>query len=193
MTNNIELIKSLLNFESSDDFYHCQIIKRKKEHPELGSNSYMVKTYFIKSFEDLDKDFEEMKCLVNFHNARVMINLNKRSFEKLAFQNLKKVTDQILNKDYISVRKSYITVCGQFSSDTDKKWIIDIDTKDDLFIKKISEYISNIYPVEDRIKSLIPTKNGFHLITKPFNVMEFKNTFPELEIHKDNPTILFIP
>jgi hypothetical protein len=159
MTNNIELIKSLLNFESSDDFYHCQIIKRKKEHPELGSNNYMVKTYFIKSFDDLDKDFEEMKCLAIFHNARVMINLNKRSFEKLAFQNLKKVTDQILNKDYISVRKSYITVCGQFSSDTDKKWIIDIDTKDDLFIKKISEYISNIYPVEDRIKSLIPTKN----------------------------------
>lgn len=47
MINNLELILPLLEFLSEDDFYHLQIIKRKKEHPELGSNSYVVKTYYI--------------------------------------------------------------------------------------------------------------------------------------------------
>ena len=28
--NNIEKIKNLLSFDSKDDFYHLQIIKRKK-------------------------------------------------------------------------------------------------------------------------------------------------------------------
>ena len=47
MIDNFELIKSLLKFESPDDFYHLQILKRKKENPELGSNSRVVKTYYV--------------------------------------------------------------------------------------------------------------------------------------------------
>ena len=41
--------------------------------------------------------------------------------------------------------------------------------------------------------SIIPTKNGLHLICRPFNVSKFKRIFPEIDIHKDNPTILFAP
>src|SRR6185437_7908359 len=99
MINNIEEIKQLLHFDSKDDFYHLQIIKRKKEHPELGANSYIAKTYYIYSIDKLEKSLPEIICLCNFHNARACINLNRRSFEKLSFQLLRKVTDQILNKD----------------------------------------------------------------------------------------------
>ncbi len=31
MINNLNQIKTLLKFDSEDDFYHLQIIKRKKE------------------------------------------------------------------------------------------------------------------------------------------------------------------
>lgn len=115
MVNNFEQIKGLLSFPSDDIFYFCQILKRKKEHPELGSNSYVVKTYYIKKLEELDFYKDEMICLAEHHNARVYISLNQRSFYKSAFQNLKKVTDQILNKDYASVRKSYASVCGMYA------------------------------------------------------------------------------
>jgi len=50
MVNNFKQIKELLEFESEDDFYHLQILKRKKEYPELGSNSATIKTYYLKSF-----------------------------------------------------------------------------------------------------------------------------------------------
>ena len=47
MTNNIDQIRSnFLKFTDPGDFYFIQVIQRKKENPELGSNSYIVKNYF---------------------------------------------------------------------------------------------------------------------------------------------------
>lgn len=196
MINNLEQIKSLLKFESGDDFYHLQIIKRKKEHPELGSNSYIVKTYYIKSIEHLDKVFPEIVNICNFHNARAGINLNRRSFEKIAFHTLKKVTDCILNKDYKSVRKAYESVCGAYSNDSNKKWIIDLDGEIQNsfdYIYNMNEIIENIEPVGHKTICRIPTKNGSHLVTIPFNIQKFKEHYSEIEVHKNNPTILYIP
>lgn len=194
MVDNFDKIKKLLEFNSDDDFYHCQIIKRKKEHPELGSNSYIVKTYYIKSPEDLDYYRDEMILLATHHNARVQINLNKRSFEKIAFHTQKKIADQLMNKDYRSVRKAYNSCCGKYSNETtDKKWILDIDNINRkqneliLFIEKECK------PEGNKYITVIPTKNGYHLITKPFDVSKFSKQFPGISIHKNNPTILYIP
>ncbi len=193
MLDNFELIKPLLQFPSEDIFFHGQILKRRKENPEIGSNSYVVKTYFIKSLEDLEFYREEMICLAKFHNARVYINLNPRSFEKTAFNTLKKVTDQIMNKDFKSVRKAYNSVCGMYS-EGDKKWIIDVDYPSQITLHEIRRILVNIAPIgEDKYIATIPTKNGFHVITKPFNVEQFKNLMPGMDIHKNNPSCLFIP
>jgi len=197
MINNIDKIKNLLKFESDDDFYFLQIIKRKKEHPELGSNSLIVKTYYIKSIEHLEKVFPEIVVLCNFHNARAGINLNKRSFEKIAFQVLRKTTDIIMNKDYSSCKSAYDSVCGTYTNETEKKWIIDIDVKDLKLIEIVRNDIKNCQPNkrEDKVIDVLETKNGYHIITKPFNLEEYMS-FSEIEavdIHKDNPTILYIP
>ncbi len=191
MIDNIEIIKQLLDFNSEDDFYHLQIIKRKKENPELGSNSYIVKTYYVTSIEYLDKKYDEIKTLCNLHNARASINLNKRSFERMAFHLMKKVCDQIMNKDFKSVRKAYESVCGSYSNETNKKWILDMDTKED-FELRISTILNPIEPVGNKVLCKIPTKNGYHLITSPFNVEKFKKLFPDVDIHKDNPTLLYM-
>lgn len=189
MINNFEQIKSLLNFDSEDTFYHLQILKRKKEHPELGSNSYVVKTYYIKSIEHLKRVFPEIKNICDFHNARAYINLNKRSFERIAYHTLKKVTDCILNKDFKSVRKAYESVCGAFSTG-DKLWIIDIDDNN-FDSSNIIEYIDKQKPIGPKVVAKIPTKSGYHLIVKPFNASLF--SMFEVDLHHNNPTILYIP
>lgn len=193
MVDNFDAVAQILKFDSEDDFYHCQILKRKKEHPELGSNSYVVKTYYIRDLWYLMYRKEEMIAIAKYHNARVCINLNRRSFEKIAFHTLRKVTDIIMNKDYKSVRKAYESVCGAHSAEKDKKWIIDVDKPflaQDLM--SVKEAIKNCQPNpgEDKMISIIPTKNGYHLITSPFNIQEAKLGY---DIHKDNPTILYIP
>jgi len=39
----------------------------------------------------------------------------------------------------------------------------------------------------------IPTKNGLHFITRPFNLMKFKEEFPTIDVHKDNCLLLYCP
>lgn len=194
MINNLEEIKKLLVFNSEDDFYHLQILKRKKEHPELGSNSLVVKAYQIKSIEHLEKLMSEIICLCDFHDARGCINLNRRSFEKMAFHLLRKVADQIMNKDYKSARKAYESVTGTYSNEEFKKWIIDIDNLDLKIVDQIASDIKNCEPNrrQSKVLSCLKTKNGWHLITSPFNMEEFRKLHPTIDVHKDNPTILYI-
>ena len=51
MIDNFDLIKTMLKFESEDDFYFAQIIQRKKDNPNgvNGSNnsSRLIKAYYI--------------------------------------------------------------------------------------------------------------------------------------------------
>lgn len=189
--NNLTAIKGLLKFDSSDDFYFLQIIKRKKDNPEIGSNSIVVKTYYLISIEHLEKLMPEIVSICDYHNARACINLNVRSFEKTAFHTLKKISDIIMNKDYKSVISAYDSVCGEFGAGKNKSWIIDIDTTDEEFIEKVKNNINGCPPLGIKIISKIPSKSGCHLISLPFDIRQFG--FPEIDIHKNNPTALYIP
>lgn len=202
MTDNFEQIMKLLKFESEDDFYHLQILKRKKEHPELGSNSQVIKTYYIRSVEHLDAVGPEIVALCDFHGARAYINLSVRSFEMVAFHTLKKVTDIIMNRDYKSVRNAYDSVCGAYATGKEKRWVIDLDEADQVsplmcaFIEYRCEPITKLTPdgslENSKCLDIIPTKNGIHLITKPFNLEKFKREYPGIDVHKNNPTVLYI-
>jgi len=149
---------------------------------------------------------DEIILLCDFHNARAYLNLNRRSFEAMAFQVLKKTSDQIFNRDFYSVRKAYESVVGAINNETkdNKTWVIDVDTKDSGQIQTISEIIENCEPNLRRNHVLfqIPTKNGVHLITRPFNVKQFTDACNPLigtgfldevpDIQKNNPTILYM-
>ena len=42
-----------------------------------------------------------------------------------------------------------------------------------------------------KIIATIPTKNGWHLITKPFNRKQFSDKYPEIDVQINNPTLLY--
>jgi len=50
MINNFDLLSKFITPETEDDFWFVQILKRKKEHPELKSNSYYTNTKGCKIF-----------------------------------------------------------------------------------------------------------------------------------------------
>ena len=214
MVNNLEQIKNLLKFEDKNDFYFVQVLKRSKENPDLGSNNYVVKTYYIKSIKGLDRDFPEMVCLANFHNARVYINLNKRNFKKCALKTVRCILDQIENEAESHIPSAFNTVCGKLSNKNDKKWILDYDELDTDKLKEVEQFINTLKPEKDGSKledvirihdnievdnelvdiyGIVPTKNGYHLITSPFNSNDFNKRYPEISIHRNNPTVLYIP
>lgn len=202
MVNNFKQIKKLLDFRTKDDFYFIQILQRKKDHNGgkvngSNNNSRLIKAYYVHSLEYLDFIEPEIIELCNIFNARAGVNLNRRSYEKMALQHLRKVTDQIINKSFNKSHKAYASVAGAYNNDVDKKWILDIDNNEngELEIKPsiIFKTVNNSLPEGGKIIDVINSKNGIHIITKPFNSVEFKIKFPDIEIHKNNPTNLYIP
>lgn len=202
MINNFEQIRELLEFRSKDDFYFLQILQRKKDVKDgqkvngTNNNSRLVKAYYVKSLDHFDFLENEVVKLCELFNARAGINLNRRSFEKMSLQHLKKVTDQIINGDYNKAHKAYSSVVGAFSNESDKKWILDIDRKMDILeIDELTAYLSTLQPIGLKQIQFIPSRSGFHLISKPFNLHDFRQSMwaEEIEVHKNNPTNLYIP
>ena len=194
MIDNIEKILPLLNFESSDDFYYLQLLQRKKENPELGSNSRVIKNYYITSEKYLLDRYEEIKSLCTLFNARAMLRLNKRSFEKVGFKALENIANTMQNREYNHLNKSYDRACGLLNNEKTKRWILDVD--EPYSIEKLYDIDCTILKITDfvdKIITCIPSKNGFHIICTPFNLQLFKETHPEIEVCKDNPTNLFCP
>lgn len=198
MINTFNEIKNMLVFESEDDFYYLQILQRKKENPSIGSNSKVIRSYLINNIEYLEEKMPRIIELCNLYNARAMLRLNKRSYKKVAFKTMINVANSISNQEYKFVEKSYSRAIGKGHNDKNKKWIIDIDgdttSKEGCaYVHRMSMFIESVEPQEDRIYKTLSTKNGLHLITKPFNLQKFKAVYPYVDVHKDNPINLYIP
>ena len=192
MIDNFEQIKQYLTFDSSDDFYYLQIIQRRKENPELKTNNYMVKSYAISSIDYLEMKKKEIVTLCELHNARAYVNLNKRSFEKCAYHSMKKLTDVILAKSFKSAKKVFDSVASAYSSDKEKKWLIDVDDMEFPSPLMMAHIEHNCKPYDpDKIIGVIKTLNGCHLITKPFNIVQFREKYPDVEVKKNSPTLLY--
>ena len=194
MVDNLELLKPFLKFDTEDDFYYLQILQRKKDNPGIIKNTVAIKDYYIRSVEYLDSHYEQIKDLCRYFNARASLRLNKRSFKKVSFRALQNITAQMMQDDFMSAKQAYSKACGQCHNDKDKKWIVDIDEDNMPFVEDIEKLICSCHPLPQSSKVLarMPTKTGIHLITSPFNIEEFGNRYC-IDIHKDNPTILYIP
>jgi hypothetical protein len=154
--------------------------------------------YSEKEYEDLEPRIIEIATL---HNARAYIRVNRRNTEKLALNTLVKISNLILSKDYKSVKNAFLSAAGENSSEPIKRWIVDIDTVD-AYPSEIIDYIKELHiecnrnskQGEYKILMQVPTKNGMHIITNPFNLEKFRKKFVDpIDVHKDNPTILYIP
>jgi len=204
MINNFKILEPLIQFTNPGDCYFIQFLKRHKDNPEMTRNMVNVDNLFIYSLEEYREMESRIIEIATIHNARAYIRVNRRNAEKLALTTLVQVSNLILSKDYKSVKNAYLKAAGQTSSEPVRRWIVDIDNpKDGPEAKKYIIHIieelhrqcnRNGNQCEYKILSEIPTKNGVHIITNPFNLQEFRNRYSfALDIHKDNPTILFQP
>lgn len=195
MINNLSLIKPLLGFEKPGDFYMLYIFKRKKDQTTDKANHQSVrtiKTYCIDSIEHLEKRYEEIQQLCEMFKARAYIHVQKQNHHDVAMNMITEIVHRI-QSGQINQQHVFDSVVGQLKTH-EKRWIIDIDTKDTKELLKIQQWIDHCRPHgEDKIITTVPTKSGYHLITKRFDVMEFKKQYPDVDIKRKNPTLLYYP
>lgn len=195
MIDNFNLIKPFLKFDKKGDFYFGQIMQRRKDNPDQKkSDNRILKDFFITSNEKLENKRDEIIGFCRYFNARAYINLNLRNQRDVAFQMLQETGDRMSREEYHKLGSIYATCCGKKRSEQNKKWVVDFDNGEDSgFLGRVkSEIEFNCEPYGEKILIEIPTPNGVHLITKPFNLTQFKYS-GMVEVHKDNPTILFKP
>jgi hypothetical protein len=196
MIDNIEYIKDLLNFENEGDFYMLYVFKRKKDQPEGERDNHQsvrtIKTYCVESIEYLEKRYDEIKQLCEMFKARAYIHVQKQNHKDVSLDMMVSLAERIRNGQNIQ-KGLFDSVVGQIKT-YEKRWIVDVDTKDETELNAV-KFAINMFcnPEGNKIHSIIPTKNGYHIITDRFDVMEFKKHFPDIEIQKKNPSLLFLP
>ena len=196
MIDNLDLIKPLLNFSDSGDFYMLYVFKRKKDQPEGERDNHQsvrtIKTYCVDSILYLEKRYDEIKQLCEIFNARAYIHVQKQNHKDVSLNMLATLAERI--RDGATNQKGlFDSVVGQIKTQ-EKRWVVDIDTKEKSFIEEVATFINvKCEPIRDKINGIIPTKNGYHLITDKFDVMTFKDKYPEIDIQKKNPTLLYYP
>lgn len=200
MIDNFELLKPLLEFENENTFYFLQIIQRKKENPHIERHAKNIRDYYLYSVEDLDRLKPSIIEYCEKYNARAYLRLNPRDTYRIALYTQKKIADLLLEGNYKTVKDAYAKCVGSHSftgNGTRKTWLVDLDDMwaDTPMVDEVEAFINTLQPtdVKSKVLARVPTLNGVHLITTPFNKQEFGVKYPELDLHKDNPTILYVP
>ena len=200
--NNLELIALLLPKDNQKVFCHMQIVCRAKDHKGEKVKEGTIKTYFIKSEEQLRELMPEITLLCEHYGARAYINVSPKSFERLQKLMLVKLSSLVCEGNIQNPRKTLNSVAGTLTS-KNPVWIIDIDdmsTKDSI-LKWFDDYFKIDFTLpfyntreEFYLIGIIPTKQGCHLLVKPFNLKEFNNKFPDIDVHKNSMgTLLYYP
>ena len=192
--DNFDLLSKFLpEKEIDNEFYHVQILKRKKENPDIGSNSILINSYFVKDQKHLKRIKEEIILLCKHNNARAYINLNVRDKKQLVLPMMRKLTSYLENQDFSTVHRIFDSVCGSYTKTKNKLWVIDLDDLSKEYIESnIIPHIESLLPKNiNKCKALVPTINGYHLITSSFDSREFLKLFPNIDIQKNNPTLLY--
>jgi hypothetical protein len=198
MTNkidNIEQIKKLLNFENKGDFYMLYVLKRKKDQPEGERDNHQsvrtIKSYCIESIEHLDRRYDEIKQLCEMFKARAYIHVQKQNHTDVSLNMMVDLAKRIQDGNH-KQQGLFDSVVGQVKTQ-EKRWIVDIDTTDYHAVTEVTQFITNLRPEGPKVEMVIPTKNGYHLITGRFDVKTFSEKYPDIDIQKKNPTLLYLP
>jgi hypothetical protein len=186
------------------------VFKRKKDQPEGERDNHQsvrtIKSYCIDNISYLDMRYDEIKMLCEVFKARAYIHVVKQNHKDVAMNMITEIVTRI-QSGQINQKNVFDSVVGQIKT-TEKRWIVDVDEKEisPLMVAHIEHGCRPFtevkfddvgipigYNVGPKVETIIPTKNGHHLITKRFDVMAFKEKYPDIDIQKKNPTLLYYP
>lgn len=196
MIDNFNIFSSWFeNLTDQGDFFFVQVIQRKKECP-VGSNNVIKDYYFFDKDSFLNKK-EEIATLCKTFNARAYFWVNPRNCRQVQYEIIREALEAIECNSKKLFRCVSKAIGKRRNTNYKPLWILDFDIKDTKLITKYLDIAMGCkHAGSSLVFNLIPTVNGFHAITKGFDLSQFNQKLNEtglesIDIHKDNPTVLY--
>jgi hypothetical protein len=197
--DNFSKIEKYITFPSSNHFYFIQILRRRKDD---GNNSQnvdvkVIRSFYIYSLDEFNKAKQDIIDTCNFFNARAYIWLNPRNCKDIALFTIQELARYIQSNNLVRLHRIWNHCTGKLPASGKKYWIVDVDTKDE---KEVKDIMSSVNVCQSEFAPIIidklTTKNGYHLITHPFNCDQFRALLftydvKFAEVKKDSPTLLY--
>lgn len=204
MIDNIRKISPLLRLlNSPDTYYHLQILKRRKDNPDMTKSEHVVMDKFINGPDHLDKLYPELKAIAEATQARVMINVAPRTYSKTGPAMLQDLAALVPGGDYRKAARLFTSSTAK-NPGRNKLWVLDIDPPvvgehhwigNELCNTDIDKDVS----LAPNVRATIPTPNGIHYIMTPFNLQAYNLAAmgtkwgQYIDVKKDAHTILYVP
>ena len=200
--NNAEKLKSIMDEWKgfTDGVRVLFLIWRNKEGAKVVRN-LKIRKLISSDEEEFEKCLEQLLDLKERYAElplRIYSTVNKRNMDKA----IRKFKELQLENDYQDkaqfygfykdIKNRWISSLMRPSSRLETQFIIDIDNEDKDYLKKIE---SEILEHTELIKKY-KTKNGYHLIVKPFNPNLIKSygndghIYTDVSIKKDGLILL---
>lgn len=187
--DNSELVAPFLDETyDNDTFWYTELLDRSKN----GSSRFKI----LRSFEHNDRAqlLEQMptiRQLCDRNNARAYIRLSPRSRKQVAKHMLTQVVEQVLEEHYDALYHAYNSSKGKSCIHERKLWLFDVDG---IGHATLADRLREL----GRIRAIIPSRNGYHIITSGFDLRELGGPIAMAVLghevlHRDNPTNLYIP
>lgn len=185
MRDNFNHLRDYFNrLLNPNHFYFVQVLRRKKDDGQ-PPNFHVIRNYYFYTEEDFIKAKDGIKELCDNNNCRAYFWVNPRDSERIALETAKALITHVTDNTTRNSYRTYDHICGKIRCNAYVPyWIVDIDNLEDL--DKVIKFIG-----AEKIVDKIETASGVHLITNKFNSDKFRRRFPEIDIHKDNPTLLY--
>lgn len=206
IVDNFDLIGNFMSFENPGDFYFVQALVRGKDgvtnNIEGGSingnnRNRLVRFWTVKSKDELIKCKKDMINIANSVGARLYIHPTRRNFKDVANKFMSLAMETFVSENYEGLKNEYSMACGQSYDKKDKYYIVDVDDNEDgtqpdidviLGILK-KDVSAGINPLTKYL--IVPTLHGRHIICKPFYIENFHMFCPNIDVLKNNPTLLY--
>lgn len=176
--------------------YRCQVMTRTKD----GSPNRVIKSYYLTSLDSISKYKDEIVIMCNAFNARAYVDVCpvflKNALQECARSSMDRCFTGQYDSCYRVFDKSYKSAGGPhkvwlFDCDNtpvnEKEWKSPQEIEDILFNTLVDLRLDS----DDIIIDRFPTKNGYHILVKPFNVSV--NKYLSNIVKKNNSTILYMP
>jgi len=187
MIDNIEQIRSTLEFDKFGEFYYISIMQRNKDGVKVAGshdNCRRIRTFYVFSLEEFDKVTDFIKEICDKMNARCYIEMNRKNIFDCQLECIKRLVECVEHQTTKSRAIMDSVVAGAPSRD--KLWMIDVDNPSDEIVDDIIDYIKR---KKGTYYAIVPTVNGCHIITSRFDPRDFN--FENCEIKRNAFTLLY--